>query len=107
MCHTFESIAFPICYVAIFHNFGPNMIYMQAVHSGADLESAISNCMGYKAEVLSVTGASQPGVPFLAFDKLLISSGSRLHGWGEDKSYIWLAIWISSKVFNFILNFHL
>jgi len=24
---------------------------MQAVHSGADLESAISNCMGYKSEV--------------------------------------------------------
>lgn len=28
---------------------------MQAVHSGADLESAISNCMGYRAEVYSVT----------------------------------------------------
>lgn len=27
---------------------------MQAVHSGADLEAAISNCMGYKTEVLSV-----------------------------------------------------
>ena len=25
--------------------------HMQAVHSGADLESAISNCMGYKSEV--------------------------------------------------------
>jgi len=24
---------------------------MQAVHSGADLESAIANCMGYKSEV--------------------------------------------------------
>ena len=28
---------------------------MQAIHSGADLEAAISNCMGYKTEVLSVT----------------------------------------------------
>lgn len=25
---------------------------MQAVHSGADLESAITNCMGYRAEVI-------------------------------------------------------
>lgn len=26
---------------------------MQAVHSGADLESAIANCFGYSAEVMS------------------------------------------------------
>lgn len=27
---------------------------VQAVHSGADLESAITNCMGYKSEVMSL-----------------------------------------------------
>lgn len=30
-------------------------ITVQAVHTGADLESAVSNCMGYKSEVLSST----------------------------------------------------
>lgn len=56
MWHTFGSIACPVCHVSISDNFGPIIIYMQAVHSGADLESAISNCMGYKSQVLSVTG---------------------------------------------------
>lgn len=28
--------------------------FVQAVHSGADLESAIANCMGYKAEVIGL-----------------------------------------------------
>lgn len=50
--HTIESIACTLCYIAIFDNFGPMMIYMQAVHSGADLESAISNSMGYQSKVL-------------------------------------------------------
>ena len=50
---------------------------------------------------LQLAGDSQSGVPFLALTKFLISSGSRLHGWSARKSYIWLAIWISSKVFNF------
>lgn len=36
----------------------PTVICMQAVHSGADLESAISNCMGYRSEVISVTSWS-------------------------------------------------
>lgn len=54
--HTLESIACSICNVTIFDNFDPIMIYMQAVHSGADLESAIQNCMGYESQVLSVTG---------------------------------------------------
>lgn len=60
MWHTFESITFTVCYIAIFDNFGPMMIYMQAVHSGADLESAISNSMGYQSQVLSVTGWTCP-----------------------------------------------
>ena len=30
--------------------------YTQAVHSGADLESAISNCMGYRSEVILELG---------------------------------------------------
>lgn len=72
MWHTFESIACPICCVAVFHNFVLIVIYMQAVHSGADLESAITNCMGYKSEVLSVTGWRFPiWCPFLSFDKTL------------------------------------
>lgn len=50
--HIIESIACTLCYIAIFDNFGPMMIYMQAVHSGADLESAISNSMGYQSKVL-------------------------------------------------------
>lgn len=32
------------------------LIHLQAVHSGADLESAIANCMGYKTEVMLSTG---------------------------------------------------
>ncbi|XP_059633696.1 alpha-glucan water dikinase, chloroplastic isoform X2 [Cornus florida] len=37
---------------ALLHDLGSYMRTLKAVHSGADLESAASNCMGYKAEGL-------------------------------------------------------
>lgn len=47
------------------------LIYIQAVHSGADLESAITNCMGYRSEVSSQTSAEVPqqNALFLEFDR--------------------------------------
>ncbi|XP_024989690.1 alpha-glucan water dikinase, chloroplastic-like [Cynara cardunculus var. scolymus] len=35
---------------SLLHDLGSYMRTLKAVHSGADLESAISNCMGYKSE---------------------------------------------------------
>lgn len=40
---------------------------MQAVHSGADLESAISNCMGYKSEVTRLIGPLLARAPFCSY----------------------------------------
>lgn len=40
----------------LLHDLGNYMRTLKAVHSGADLESAISNCMGYKTEVLKQMG---------------------------------------------------
>lgn len=40
----------------LLHDLGNYMRTLKAVHSGADLESAISNCMGYKMEVLKQMG---------------------------------------------------
>lgn len=40
------------CDLPYFKSFIPSSIWLQAVHSGADLDSAIANCMGYKAEVI-------------------------------------------------------
>lgn len=36
----------------LLRDLGNYMRTLKAVHSGADLESAISNCMGYRAEVI-------------------------------------------------------
>lgn len=40
---------------------------MQAVHSGADLDSAISNCMGYKSEVTRVLRLLSPRAPSCSY----------------------------------------
>jgi hypothetical protein len=40
---------------------------MQAVHSGADLESAITNCLGYKSEVTRLLRLLFPRTVFLKF----------------------------------------
>lgn len=58
---------------------------MQAVHSGADLESAITNCLGYRAEVVSITSwNSSTQCVFLAFDRTLILSRGKA-SWLEYK----------------------
>ncbi|KAJ9554557.1 hypothetical protein OSB04_018602 [Centaurea solstitialis] len=41
---------------SLLRDLGNYMRTLKAVHSGADLESAISNCMGYKSEVMPVSG---------------------------------------------------
>ena len=46
--------------------------FTQAVHSGADLEAAISNCMGYKAEVLSVNLPSVYSAVFFSKDLMYL-----------------------------------
>jgi len=78
---------------------------MQAVHSGADLESAISNCMGYKSEVTReimfpraclFSSISRFSCNWFALN---CSSGSGLHGWGTDKSSAEFACWFSSNVY--------
>lgn len=77
---------------------------VQAVHSGADLESAIQNCLGYRSEVELAETFIYSGLYFQLFQGTSIFSGSRLHGWGADKSYFWFAIWITSNTFNFYFN---
>lgn len=81
---------------------------MQAVHSGADLESAIQNCMGYRSEVELAEIFMYSGLYFqlLQGTRTSIFSGSRLHGWGADKSYFWFTVWITSNTFNFYFNLH-
>ena len=65
---------------------------MQAVHSGADLESAIQNCFGYRSEVELVTIFIHSLLCVQLLQGTLIFLGSRLHGWGADKSYFWFAV---------------
>ncbi|KAE8663857.1 Alpha-glucan water dikinase [Hibiscus syriacus] len=55
----------------LLRDLGDYMRTLKAVHSGADLDSAISNCTGYLAEVIS---------------------GKRFYGWGANKSCTWLAL---------------
>lgn len=40
---------------------------MQAVHSGADLESAITNCLGYKSEVTRLIRLPFPRAPSCSY----------------------------------------
>jgi len=46
---------------------------MQAVHSGADLESAITNCLGYKSEVTRFLRHLLPRIVFLIFRDLAMN----------------------------------
>lgn len=73
------------------------VFHLQAVHSGADLESAIANCMGYKTEVMLSTGNFVLLLCNFILDGSYFSSGRRLYGWSPDKSCIRLAIWLSGS----------
>lgn len=79
---------------------------MQAVHSGADLESAVQNCMGYRSEVKLAENFTYNGLYVRLLQGTSIFSGSRLHGWGADKSYFWFTVWISGNAFNVYFNLH-
>ncbi|KAG6759002.1 hypothetical protein POTOM_035466 [Populus tomentosa] len=51
---------------------GPAILH--AVHSGADLESAITNCMGYRSEVMPLAEVSLKCFLFLEFDNTFLLS---------------------------------
>lgn len=106
---TLKVFFFLFCFLFIFLFYFPNILQTfkfffcsQAVHSGADLESAISNCMGYKSEVTpAFCFKSVIKISNLKF--LLIffkNSGTRFYGRGEYQPCFRSAIWISG-------NFHL